>query len=65
MPRLNELQSAFATGRPAVATVQTRNWDTPVEEVLVKDQRAQRTTSQMLEDKLRRLLCFRESSKRT
>ena len=57
MPRLNELQTSYAQG--CVSPDHAR--DLTVEETLVPDRRLCQSTSQMLEDKLRRLTRARRS----
>lgn len=57
MPRLNELQTSYAQG--CVPT--DHAFDLTVEETLVPDRRSCQSTSQMLEDKLRRLTRARRS----
>lgn len=55
MPRLHELQSAYQPAKSGSA----HTLDLIVEETLVPDQRVRRSTSQIIEDKLRRLTCYR------
>lgn len=56
MPRLNELQSTY---RPN-ASIAPATIDLHVEETLVPDHRSTRSTTQILEEKLRRLKRHRE-----
>lgn len=56
MPRLNELQSTY---RPNASTTPATT-EAVVEETLVPDQRWLRSTTQILEEKLRRLKHHRE-----
>lgn len=58
MPRLNELQSSVAHSE----VVTHYGFDLAVEETLVPDRRLRQTTSQMLEDKLRRLTGSRRAA---
>ena len=51
MPRLNELQSTYALTHVSPS----HTLELAVEETLVPDRRVRQSTSQMLEDKLRRL----------
>lgn len=55
MPRLNELQSTYPSNKGTVA----RTLELAVEETLVPDQRVRRSTSQIIEDKLRRITQYR------
>jgi hypothetical protein len=55
MPRLNELQSTYEPMKNSMG----RNVELAVEETLVPDQRVRRSTSQIIEDKLRRLTRYR------
>jgi hypothetical protein len=58
MPRLNELQSSYSTGHVSP----THSCELAVEETLVPDRRSRQSTSQMLEDKLRRLASLRRDA---
>ena len=55
MPRLNELQSAYKPVKSGSVPL----LELAVEETLVPDQRVRRSTSQIMEDKLRRLTRYR------
>ncbi len=55
MPRLNELQSSYSRSKHETVRV----IDLVVEETLVPDLRVRRSTSQIIEDKLRRLTRYR------
>lgn len=55
MPQLSELQSAHPRSKPAQRPIA----ELAVEETLVPDLRAGRSTSQIIEDKLRRLTRYR------
>jgi len=57
MPRLNELQTSYAQGYVSP----DHGRELAVEETLVPDRRLCQSTSQMLEDKLRRLTRARHS----
>ena len=57
MPRLNDLQSSYA---PRMVSPMHAN-ELAVEETLVPDRRVRQSTTQMLEDKLRRLTRSRRS----
>lgn len=55
MPRLSELQSTYPSNKGTAA----RPHELAVEETLVPDQRVRRSTSQIIEDKLRRITQYR------
>lgn len=57
MPRLNELQTSYAQDHVSLSHA----LDLAVEETLVPDRRLRQSTSQMLEDKLRRLTRSRQA----